>query len=154
MSSFFRSSLMQLYEIEFQREGSCELFNEIGELSAVHLIDYDQQLGNFNRPYFSQIKRCDESLQSIYQISQILKKFKVSIKKCDKISEFLEKKKSHIEKLQISNLFYLDQLQEDLTKRRDYLNLQFQGVEQIIIQKVALLKKRALLYRATALFSD
>jgi hypothetical protein len=58
----FRSQEMAHYRLIVPRENSYNTLESIIQLEMVHLVDISD---NLNRPFFPQIKRCDEILQKI-----------------------------------------------------------------------------------------
>jgi V-type H+-transporting ATPase subunit a len=58
--SLFRSDPMGYYSIVMPRENAWEIFNELGELSALQFIDLNAGQVAFNRPYSNYVQRCSE----------------------------------------------------------------------------------------------
>ena len=48
---------MKYYNLIISRESAWEVMNQLGELDALHLVDYDPTLPTINRPFANYIKR-------------------------------------------------------------------------------------------------
>lgn len=87
--SLFRSDPMAFYNIAMPRENTWEIFNQLGELSALQFIDLNENESAFNRPYSNYVKRCEELEGKIAVIEQQLKKFNITIERCEDPHKFL-----------------------------------------------------------------
>ncbi len=53
----FRSNSMKYYNLIISRESAWEVLNQLGDLEALHFVDYDPSLPIINRPFANYIKR-------------------------------------------------------------------------------------------------
>lgn len=66
----FRSEPMTHYQLIIPREIGWEVVNYLGKIELVHLDDVSNPN---NRPFSSQVKRCEESLQKLSSIIAFMK---------------------------------------------------------------------------------
>jgi len=66
----FRSEPMTHYQLVIPREMSWEVVNYLGSIERVHFEDISNPI---NRPFSSQVKRCDESLTKVASIIAFMK---------------------------------------------------------------------------------
>lgn len=70
----FRSSQMQHYQLIIPREIAWDLTNKIGKSGLIHLEDISNPM---EKPFTSQIKRCEDSLHKISFILNFMRKNKM-----------------------------------------------------------------------------
>lgn len=61
----FRSNLMGYYNLIMPRESAWDIFNALGMLGCVEIVDYDPTIPQVNRPFANYVKRCDDLLLHI-----------------------------------------------------------------------------------------
>ncbi|KAL4510304.1 hypothetical protein ABPG72_008194 [Tetrahymena utriculariae] len=115
MGSFFRSEEMELYCLLIPRENSYNLVSSLGNKDLFHFIDAEPHTPQFSRLYSKQTKRCDELLNKIDEIGQIMNQFGYDhgLGKGD-VTNFLNlleiKKKSRKQDEQ----YYIDELEKEI----------------------------------------
>ena len=85
----FRSEDMGYYNLILSRESAWHSINQIGNIDSVHFEDMQTDVGNFNRPYYNQVKRCEELLLKVKFIKEKMKFFGRPVDKCRDVPEFL-----------------------------------------------------------------
>jgi len=71
----FRSEDMNLYNLIMPRESAWHILNQLGTIDCVHFVDMQSDMGNFNRPFYSQVKRCEDMLAKLDFIKEKMKEF-------------------------------------------------------------------------------
>ena len=67
----FRSVEMKHYQLVIPREMAYSTVSQLGQEQMVHVLDTGDPL---DRPFFQQLKRCDEALHKISTMIDALKK--------------------------------------------------------------------------------
>jgi len=88
---------MQYYHVSLPREGAWECLNELGESESLQLIDPNPHEAAFNRPFASQIRRCEEIENKLQQIEAEMKRFNKPIHKQESVHNFLKDLKSYLQ---------------------------------------------------------
>ena len=70
-SMTFRSVEMKHYQLVIPREMAYTTISQLGQEHMVHVLDTGDSL---DRPFFQQLKRCDEALYKISNMITALKK--------------------------------------------------------------------------------
>jgi V-type H+-transporting ATPase subunit a len=75
--SFYRSDTVNQYKFILPRESAWEImnvlgsfFHNVGQTSLIHVIP--TKILAVQKPFISQVKRCEESLQKIINLERIL----------------------------------------------------------------------------------
>lgn len=70
-SMTFRSIEMKHYQLVIPREMAYTTISQLGQEEMVHILDTGDPM---DRPFFQQLKRCDEALYKINSMGTALKK--------------------------------------------------------------------------------
>ncbi len=84
-----RSVDMRYYNMIMPRESAWHILNQIGTMDTVHFVDMQSEMGNFNRPFYNQVKRCEDLLTKVEFMRERMKEFGRVPEKCESTSEFL-----------------------------------------------------------------
>jgi len=85
----FRSEDMSYCRMVLPRESAWETMNELGKIECLHLIDSDENIPNISRPFYNNIKRCDELEFMLREITIEIHKNDGIIQKCSNFNELV-----------------------------------------------------------------
>lgn len=146
--SFLRSSPMKLYSLRLPRETAFTVINHLGELSLLHFMDSSPESPMFSRYYSKSIKRCEECLLKLEDLTQIMHKFKKSPKKLDDIPKFLIEFRGMIKSRNKPETSYLDEVENEINEKYEQLQEQLKIYEDIAKNKSILLEEKVSMIRA------
>mmetsp|Transcript_20061 Transcript_20061/g.17151 ORF Transcript_20061/g.17151 Transcript_20061/m.17151 type:complete len:282 (+) Transcript_20061:55-900(+) len=128
----FRSREMGYYNIVMPREGSWEVLNELGTLSALQFLDLNQDETAFNRPYSGYVRRCEEMENKISVIEKEMQKFDKRIERADDVNGFLSDLKQQLRSRNKSDHTYFDDCEAELDGKMNNLNEQIKVYDNLI----------------------
>ncbi|EGR26919.1 V-type ATPase 116kda subunit family protein, putative [Ichthyophthirius multifiliis] len=156
----FRSEKMSLYCILMPREGAWYVLNELGDLGMVHFVDSDSEIPLFNRPYFKQIKRCEESQQKLQWIEDQMYKFNefndtyIYLDQCKSIEQFQKYLKNEIKQINISDEVYFQTIENEIEQRHLYLDQLLNNYNNVLYHRNTLILQRLTLQEAYQITFD
>ena len=75
--SLFRSATMKYYELYIPKEDAYQVISKLAPHGFVEFLD--AAAGNFHKPYYNSIRRCEEVVSKIDSILRIVRKFKIEL---------------------------------------------------------------------------
>ena len=151
--SMFRSDPMGLYNIVMPRDHGWEIFNQLGELSALQFVDLNATEAVFNRPYSNYVKRCEDIESKITVIETQLSKFNKPIERCQDPRAFLLGLRQFLDSRQRTPQTYFEEAEQQLEERLASLNEQTKIYDNLIERynglveyKQVLIKTRPILF--------
>ncbi len=142
----FRSEKMGFYDLVMPRESAWEILNELGEISALHFVDYDpENSAQFLRPFSNQIKRCEEALQKLSLIEVEMKRHNKDITRCANTKGFFDNLRLVLSKRNKAINTYLEEVESQIDAKLKYLQEQIKNYDSIFEKRNYLLDYREVL---------
>jgi V-type H+-transporting ATPase subunit a len=140
---------MKYCNLILPRESAWEILNSLGELSCLQFIDQDPLSAYYSRPFSNFLRRCEDLRLKLDSIESESLKWDKTVLPCKNYSEFLKSRrqrdseKSH----QISGRREFDELEEEITEKRDSLFRQLEYYEEINKRRENLKEERIVLQK-------
>ena len=130
--NFLRSAPMNLYSLSLHRENSFDILNYLGESQHLQFLDSQPETPMYSRYYSKFIKRCDDSLIKLENLSEIMQKFKITLKKTKgDVSEFLKELHDFIKSKNLPEKSYLDEVESEIDENHVKLQIQIKTFEDL-----------------------
>ncbi|CAD8156140.1 unnamed protein product [Paramecium pentaurelia] len=146
--SFFRSETMAYYQIIVPKESAWNVFNEMGKLSMVQVVDMSPDEPHVNRPFYQYIRRADEVISKLNVFEVEMLKYKIKNLKCSDYQQFLEKMSQYTKDINQSEDKWFDLIESTLDEKYSQLIEQIQNLEQICVRKNTLFEHKAVLIKS------
>ncbi|EAR98594.1 V-ATPase A subunit 9-2 isotype of the V0 sector (macronuclear) [Tetrahymena thermophila SB210] len=156
-----RSEKMSLHCLLMPRESAWEVLNDLGTLDKVHFVDCEEDVPQFNRPFYQQVRRCDESLQKLLWIENEMQKFynfynqviksnnQVNIDYCGDLASFHEYLKKDVESRRINEQAYFLQIENEINQKHKFLEQLIHNFNSVITYRNQLVEKKHVLTEAS-----
>lgn len=75
--SLFRSATMKYYELYIPKEDAYQVVSKLAPHGFVEFLD--AAAGNFHKPYYNSIRRCEEVVSKIDSILRVVRRFNIEL---------------------------------------------------------------------------
>lgn len=137
----FRSEAMSYHSILISRDNGWEIINELGDLEALHFIDQNPDIPVMMKPFYHQIKRCDDLLLKIAGVKEKLNEFGRYPVEVDSQEDYLEEIKQFLLNRAKAPHTYINDLEVELENQVQDMNSQLEHYEEIMSSQEKLIEK-------------
>lgn len=112
----FRSETVLYYKLILPAANCWEVMNSLGELGCVHMKDLMKTTIIPERPFYHNLKHCDDTMDRVKKIIQTLKDRRADITPCEDYNIFLRNLKEIIKRQGLKERNYFEHISEEIKK--------------------------------------